>query len=296
MARPQSPGSSVETKSTISADQRPRREQGRCSATGQKTEGNLTRLSRRLGRGTSRMMNTKEVPLWCTSPLVKTKKLPWDSVHSTSTQWIPAPTRSNVRMALFNTNASRQLFLSAFEGQGYTFSIANLFPVRKSADIWVRQATPFAERQIGRLLSPSGRLHTSLSCPVLTNWKGCSCSCCRPQRCTCVSRGQVVWPPCVTFQGGLGVHENAELPRLLLARMRTRSRRRIRRPSFCHGPAPKPHCGFQHHHDATPVDGLRETFLLHLPHLGLCAPWCYRRDTSCGSCPRDDLFGLFGPF
>ena len=48
------------------------------------------------------------------------------------------------------------------------------------------------------------------------------------------------------------VHEKAELPRgahrkkcadLMLARMRTRSRRRIRKSSFCYGPAPNPVSG-----------------------------------------------------
>ena len=69
---------------------------------------------------------------------------------------------------LFHSKSACQHFVAAYIGQGFLCVAGGSLALRKSADVCVRQARAFDERQMGKFLAPSGKLLISSSPPTLS--------------------------------------------------------------------------------------------------------------------------------
>ena len=108
---------------------------------GKSTRPSFYLPSRRLRPGTSRMMNSNGVLSLSVSPVVRTRIL-LDHFVTNLSRTSKMPLKSCAKMAVTHS------------GTGFRCSTNNPLAVRQSADVFVRQARAFDERQMGKRLPP----------------------------------------------------------------------------------------------------------------------------------------------
>ena len=117
------------------------------------------RHRRRPQNGTIKKKSSFAVLFLSGSLVVRTRTLSKEIARFPSLAW-RTPARSNVRKAVtmpalfFQSKVPCQQFLAAHSVKGSLHTTENLLAVRKSAEVFVRHARAFYERQMGKLLAP----------------------------------------------------------------------------------------------------------------------------------------------